>query len=234
MERFHQPHRFHTTEFPQLHNNLHPGMNDCAIRLAGHGDQAGAYHVCLKTGDFGKDGDPFYRDDPDALGRIFVGPYLAYEPDLSLVLEDAEGICGYALAALDSKAFYARYDSEWRPKLCARYPDPQGNPTQWSRLQTVYSWYHHPDYTTPEPYEAYPSHLHIDLLERAQGRGYGRRMIEKLLDMLSRRNSAGVHLAVSVANLPAHGFYRRLGFKELVQVGSGIDACIYMGKRLIP
>ena len=35
----------------------------------------------------------------DALGRLFVGPYLAFEPELSLVLEDARGICGYALGA---------------------------------------------------------------------------------------------------------------------------------------
>ena len=44
-------------------------MNDLVIRPARPGDQAGAYYVCLKTGDFGKDGEPFYREDPDALGR---------------------------------------------------------------------------------------------------------------------------------------------------------------------
>src|SRR5204863_27494 len=78
------------------------------------GDQPGAYYVCLKTGDHGKDGEAFYREDPDALGRIFVGPYLAYEPELSLILEDKEGICGYALGAFDSRAFYARYEAECR------------------------------------------------------------------------------------------------------------------------
>ena len=56
-------------------------MIDCTIRLARPGDEPGAYHVCLKTGDYGKDGEAFYSDDPDALGRVFVGPYLAYEPD---------------------------------------------------------------------------------------------------------------------------------------------------------
>jgi hypothetical protein len=38
--------------------------------------------VCLKTGDHGEDAEPLYREDPDALGRIFVGPYLAFEPEL--------------------------------------------------------------------------------------------------------------------------------------------------------
>ena len=33
-------------------------MNDCTIRLAQPGDKASAYHVCLKTGNFGRDGEP--------------------------------------------------------------------------------------------------------------------------------------------------------------------------------
>jgi ribosomal protein S18 acetylase RimI-like enzyme len=207
-------------------------MNDCVIRPARSGDQAGAYHVCLKTGNFGQDGEPFYREDPDALGRIFVGPYLAYEPELSLILEDKEGICGYALGAFDSRAFYARYESEWRPRLCARFPEPQGDPGRWTRVQQVHYSYHHPDYFCPGPYELYPSHLHIDLLVRAQGRGYGRRMLERVMDHLRRRGSPGTHLGVSVFNTGAIKFYEKLGFRELTRAGPPGDECIYMGRSL--
>jgi GNAT superfamily N-acetyltransferase len=207
-------------------------MTDSIIRLARPGDEPGAYCVCLKTGDHGQDGEPFYREDPDALGRIFVGPYLAFEPDLSLLLEDAQGICGYALGAFDSRAFYARYEAEWRPDLCARFPEPQGDPSRWRRVQQVYYWYHHPDYFCPEPYEAYPSHLHIDLLPRAQGRGHGRRMLARLMETLRRRGSPGAHLGLSPLNTRAFGFYHRLGFRELIRVGSEEDGTIYMGISL--
>lgn len=203
-------------------------MSDCVIRPAHPGDQPGAYYVCLKTGDHGKDGEAFYREDPAALGRIFVGPYLAFEPELSLILEDDQGVCGYAFGAFDSRAFFARYESEWRPKLSAHFPDPQGNRHQWTRLQEVYSWYHHPDYFCPEPYAAYPSHLHIDLLERARGRGYGRRMIEQVMEKLRQRGSPGAHLGVSALNQTAFKFYQHLGFRELVRH----DNVIYMGKSL--
>src|SRR5438874_2698502 len=169
-------------------------MSDCTIRPARPGDEPGAYHVCLKTGDNGNDGEPFYREDPDALGRIFVGPYLAFEPELSLLLEDEQGVCGYALGAFDSRAFFARYEAEWRSDLCARFPAPQGESGDWTRVQQVYSWYHTPDYFYPEPYQSYPSHLHIDLLARAQGRGYGRRMLEEVMERLRQRGSAGAHL----------------------------------------
>jgi ribosomal protein S18 acetylase RimI-like enzyme len=207
-------------------------MSTFSIRDARPDDRAAAYRICLKTGDHGRDGEPYYGDDPDALGRIFVGPYLAFEPELALVLEDEAGVCGYAFGAFDSRAFYARYESEWRPQLCAGHPMPQGDPGTWTRAQTVHSWYHHPDYFCPEPYDAYPSHLHIDLLERAQGRGFGRQMMDRVMDRLRRRGSPGVHLGVSVRNEPAIGFYRRLGFRVLVRVGTDTDGVLYMGKAL--
>ena len=207
-------------------------MNTFTLRPARPGDEPGAYYVCLKTGDHGRDGEPFYRDDPDALGRIFVGPYLAYEPELSLILEDERGICGYAFGALDSRAFYARYEAEWRPTLCARFPEPQGDPSRWTRVQQVHYGYHHPDYFCPEPYADYPSHMHIDLLERARGQGWGRRMMEQIMDKLRARGSPGAHLGVSVLNKPAVGFYQRLGFRELIRVGTQTEGCIYMGKKL--
>ena len=201
------------------------------IRPAHAADLAGAYRVCLHTGNHGADGEALYRGDPDALGRVYVGPYLAYETDLGLVLEDGEGICGYALGAFDSRAFYARYEAEWRPQLCAQFPAPQGDPRGWTPLQRVYKLYHQPDYFCPAPYDAYPSHVHIDLLPRVQGRGYGRLMMGQLLDMLKHRGSAGVHLGVSELNTRARGFYRHLGFHELTRTGRGDDACVYMGKR---
>jgi len=207
-------------------------MSDCRIRPGTPADERAAYYVCLKTGDNGADGEPFYREDPDALGRIYAGPYLAFEPELSLILEDDQGVCGYALGAFDSRAYYRRYESEWRPRLCAKFAAPAGDPAGWTRVQQAYHTYHNPDYFLPEPYDEFPSHLHIDLLPRAQGRGYGRRMIERNMETLRRRGSPGAHLGVSPVNLRAIGFYQRLGFHELTRVGSPTDGCVYMGIRL--
>lgn len=207
-------------------------MSDFTIRLYRPEDQPAAYHVCLKTGDHGADGEPFHREDPDALGRLFVGPYPAFEPTLAFVLTDSEGVCGYALGALDSRGFYERYEKEWRPDLCARFPAPAGDARQWTRVQEVYHWYHHPDYFCPEPYEAFPSHLHIDLLERAQGHGQGRRMMTQVMDTLREQGSPGVHLGLSVLNTRAFHFYQHLGFAELIRTGTETDGCIYMGKPL--
>lgn len=207
-------------------------MNEFLLRSPRPGDEPAACAVCLQTGDDGADGTAFYRDDPGALGRIFVEPYLRFESELAVLLEDREGVCGYALGAFDSRTFYARYEAEWRPILVARFAAPAGDPAGWTRVQHVHHLYHHPDYFCPEPYAEYPSHLHIDLLPRAQGRGFGRRMLELVIERLRRRGSPGAHLGVGAANGRALGFYRRLGFQELTRVGTPTDGCVYLGRRL--
>ena len=96
------------------------------IRKYVSGDEQPAYDICLKTGDHGKDGEPFYREDPDALGRIYVGPYLKFSPEFALMLEDDLGVCGYALAVYDSREFFDRYEREWRPDLVRQLIDDYG------------------------------------------------------------------------------------------------------------
>ena len=61
----------------------------------------------------------------------------------------------------------------------------------------------------------FPSHLHIDILEPFQGRGYGKQMINHLLEELKISGSPGVHLHVSSKNLRARAFYKKLGFDEI-------------------
>jgi ribosomal protein S18 acetylase RimI-like enzyme len=195
------------------------------------GDEAGAYYVCLKTGNNGDDGEAFYRDDPNALGRIYVGPYLKFEPRFALILEDNEGICGYALAALDSRDFYRRYEQEWLPQVQAEFPAPGGDPASWNRVQAIHYQYHHPESFCPEPYDAYPAHLHIDLVARAHRQGYGRQMMLEVMNRLHKQGAPGVHLGMAGNNDRAYRFYTTLGFHELCRRGEGDDETLYMGKR---
>lgn len=197
------------------------------IRLCEPRDRAAVYDVCLKTGDNGNDSTHLY-DDPEALGHIYVGPYMRLEPELAFVAEDADGVCGYVLGALDSKRFYNRYANEWLPDLRWQRPEPTGDPKTWSPTQKVYYQYHHPDVFCPEPYDDYPSHLHIDLLPRVQSRGLGKRMMDRLLAGLIAKGSPGVHLGMWISNSRAERFYKKLGFQELARVGDSL----YLGRKL--
>lgn len=196
-------------------------------------DAAALYRICLLTGDSGEDASALYRD-PELLGHLYVGPYAALEPEHAFVLEDARGVSGYVVGALDTVAFNARVRHAWLPPLQARYPDPAGEPDGWSPDDRLMHLLHDPDEafplrTAPE-LDGYPSHLHIDLLPRAQGRGLGQRLMETLLAALRTGGSPGVHLGVGRDNHRATGFYRHLGFTCLTETHG--RRVLWMGKRL--
>ncbi|HWA31806.1 MAG TPA: hypothetical protein VG867_11955, partial [Rhizomicrobium sp.] len=146
-------------------------------------DRDSLYDICLKTGDAGQDATALYRD-PELLGHLYAGPYAALEPESGFVLEDGAGIGGYIVGARDTHAFETRLKAEWWPALCRRYPDP-------SLLQQpdrhLAEEIHKPLRTPRMICEPYPSHLHINLLPRFQGSGWGKRMIDRWLAEMRRR-----------------------------------------------
>ncbi len=208
-------------------------MNDSgfSIRPYRSDDLDALYDICLKTGDSGEDATRLY-DDPKLLGHLYAAPYATLEPDLTFVLEDSAGVCGYILGAFDSKVFDERLGREWFPALREQYPKPGGNPKNWTRGERMMNEFYEYDPDDDKLLTDYPSHLHIDLLPRAQGQGYGRRMLEQVMDTLRWRGSPGAHLGVSALNPRARDFYAGLGFRELIRVGSGDDEVVYMGIKL--
>jgi GNAT superfamily N-acetyltransferase len=190
------------------------------IRPYRPGDLDALYRICLLTGDAGKDATSLYQD-PRLLGHIFAAPYGLFEPSLAFVVEDVAGVGGYIVGALDSQAFEQELDRKWWPELRNRYRDPSpGVPeNQWTRDQFMAHVIHHPFRTSDELAERYPSELHINLVPRLQGSGYGRELTSTLIAALRDRGSRGIHLYVMMENLPAVRFYRHLGFTELPATG---------------
>jgi ribosomal protein S18 acetylase RimI-like enzyme len=175
-------------------------------------DLADLYRVCLLTGDAGADASALYAD-PNLLGDVYAAPYAVLAPECAFVAEDAEGVGGYILGALDTAAFEQRLEAEWRPKVRARAPAPTGDPASWSADQQLAWLIHNPRPTPPRITGPYPSHLHIDLLPRLQGRGLGKAMMDAWLERTREMGSPGVHLGVAAANHRAIRFYRTYGFK---------------------
>jgi ribosomal protein S18 acetylase RimI-like enzyme len=190
------------------------------------GDRPALYRVCLQTSDSGRDGTGKYRD-PLLVGEVFVGPYLALQPDLAFVVDDGAGAEGYVLGALDTVAFRRDCELQWWPALRARYQGvraPEGYSDGW-----LLDWVRRPP-KPPAAVTEFPSHLHIDMLPRWQGGGWGRRLIDTLCAALAAAGSPGVHLEVGRNNAGAIGFYRHIGFAELSE-GRG---ALVMGRRLKP
>lgn len=172
------------------------------------------YRICLQTADNGQDGTSLFRD-PRLPGDVYLAPYVAFEPSLAFVAQDAEGVAGYIVAALDSRAFEQRLEDDWWPALRARHPEPSPETAlpihERNALQNIY----HPWDTADELASRFPSHMHIDLLPRIQARGIGRKLIDTLVASLRDQGSPGLHLIVADGNPKAAGFYRHVGFAEI-------------------
>ncbi len=166
--------------------------------------------------------------DPDLLGHVYVGPYLARGIGTQLVLVDEAGSAGYLLSTDDTGDHEAWAEANWWPQLRARYPLVEGRPVDGTFDAELIGLIHRPSLAPPEILDDYPAHLHIDLQDRARGTGFGRLLIERLLLELRERGVAGVHLEVGDDNERAMGFYAHLGFVELQRRPGGV----LMGLRL--
>ena len=183
------------------------------------------YRICLQTGDNGQDATSHFHD-PKLLGHFFAAPYGLFEPSLAFVAEDSEGVGGYILGALDTRAFEEQLESKWWPRLRTCYPDPSASlaPEQWTPDQHVAYMIHHRWRIPDELAARYPSHLHIDLLPRLQASGCGRQLTDTLTTALRSQGSGGVHLHVPHGNRRAAGFYRHVGFTELHATDADLPA----------
>lgn len=182
-----------------------------AIRPYAPGDFAAVSDICLRTGELGRDASGLYTSD-ELLPDIFARPYVLLEPELCFVLESEQRVCGYILGVADTARFVQRYRAEWLPELQRKYVhvDPPRN-----RDERIRHLGFVPELMLIPELERYPAHLHIDLLPEYQRRGFGRRLMQRLLRALHERGVPGLHLSLAAANTAARAFYDRIGFREL-------------------
>ena len=188
-------------------------MTEVKLRPFEPTDTDACYEICLLTADNGGDASPLHSDER-IVGEVWVGPYLVRHPECAVVLEDDEGVGGYIVGAPDTAAYDDWVDSEWFVPLRERYPlgmFPDGTADT-----ACVNLIHTPPRMPPEVIEAYPAHLHIDLLPRLQGRGFGRAMMAALFDRVRAAGAPAIHLGCSPENTNAIAFYQHLGFEDLM------------------
>lgn len=174
-------------------------------------ERARLYDVCVRTGAAGGDATNLYAN-PMLLPEVYLGAYLALEPELAFVLADNDDrAVGYVVGAADTREFAARCEREWWPALRERFPLGSAEPG--SSDAKLVALIHAPA-SMPEPVlDRFPAHLHVDLLPEGQGGGNGRRLLETLFDALRARGVTGLHLGLDTSNTHAVGFYEHLGFR---------------------
>ncbi|MDX3377899.1 GNAT family N-acetyltransferase [Streptomyces sp. ME02-6991-2A] len=190
-------------------------------------DRDALFDICVRTGHEGGDSRHLYPD-PDLLPNIFAAPYVVLEPNLAFVVEDGGRAVGYILGTADTASFVARYRTEWLPRLADRYPAPVQPQSPSTPAEMMTGLLHDPERMVLPELDAYPAHLHIDLLPSHQRYGYGRRLMETFLGALHARGVPAVHLSMLTANTPARAFYDRVGFHEIAVPDPG--PVTYLGR----
>lgn len=202
-------------------------MTHAILRPYRPDDRDALFDICVRTGHEGGDSRHLYPD-PDLLPNIFAAPYVVLEPGLAFVVEDGGRAVGYIVGTADTASFVARYRTEWLPRLTSRYPAPVQPHSPSTPADTMTGLMHDPERMVLPELDAYPAHLHIDLLPSHQRYGYGRRLMETFLGALHRQDVPAVHLSMVTGNTAARAFYDRVGFHEIAVPDPG--PVTYLGR----
>lgn len=201
-----------------------------AIRTFRSGDLDALYLISLATGHEGGNASHLYSD-PKLIGHIYSAPYALLEPRLALVVEDDEGIAGFAVGTPDTRKWQERLESEWWPKLRRQYADPASRPaSEWSADQRRAYAIHHPQRAPQQVVELYPAHLHLNLLDRIQGRGAGKILFSEWMALASQQGVGATHVGINSANTRAVRFWSKRGFDRVKLADDGASRTIWMGR----
>lgn len=169
------------------------------------------YRICLETGDSGADATKLHTD-PQLVGHIYSAPYGVLEPGNVFVAEDDEGVAGYVVGTYDTPAFAARLESEWWPKLREQYANAQGlTPADLERVRAI----EQPEQPPQALVQAYPAHIHMNLLPRLRGQRVGSRLLQLWIEQARQAGVTGIHLGASASNSGGIAFWTRSGFAPM-------------------
>lgn len=192
------------------------------IRPVTKADEAALSQICLETSEAGKSGRHVHNY-PSLPGEVYALPYVnvldcvwgfvLVEKPLEASLPSDESIVGYILGALDSRAFESATARTWWPSLKIKYAEgslttPQPTETDERYIRSIMDF--------PPASEAQitfsPAHLHVDIMESHQRKGWGKRLIGTAIRHLKNKGLQAVWLGMDPQNKAATLFYERLGF----------------------
>jgi ribosomal protein S18 acetylase RimI-like enzyme len=196
------------------------------IRSYQPSDLESVYKICLLTGNSGKDATDIYKD-PKLLGHFYAAPYAVLEPELTFIVTLNGQPSGYILGTKNSEGFRKRSESEWFPNLREQYPLPKEDDISADAniIRLI-----HKGYILKKELADYSAHLHIDLLPNIQGKGLGKKVMLTFIDKLRELKVSSLHLEVGKKNLGAIDFYKKMGFREIIEYEHSIAFGINLNK----
>lgn len=175
---------------------------------------------------------PFSGEEPDLIGDRLVGGFLNLSPDYGFVLEDEEGICGYALGTVDVKPFVKKCKMSWIPSMQEKYnkPDCQKDLSDAEKMMLSF---HEEEEGLPESFLSnFPSLIKMDIHAKVIDPSVAKSMMGCLLSCLKANGSIGAFCEVRQADKRMIDFYSKLGCFEVAKMEGFPKDDIIMGRSL--
>ncbi|XP_052771499.1 protein O-GlcNAcase-like [Mya arenaria] len=194
-------------------------------------DEAELYNICLKTCDDGADGTEVFPEHPNVIGDKLIGGMLTLNPEQCFVVEDEEGLMGYAVAALDAKTLKQREAVAWIPALREKYVKPASLPELTPAEELIQNFHNEPAPVPESVTSSFPSVIRLDVLSnRMEDCAVTKRLLASCLSGLRAQGSTGVYVELSVGDKCMLEHYRLMGFTPVNS--SEQDDVVYLGRFL--
>uniref|UniRef100_A0A8C9SE58 Protein O-GlcNAcase n=1 Tax=Scleropages formosus TaxID=113540 RepID=A0A8C9SE58_SCLFO len=196
-------------------------------------DEPEVYRICREMYKEGVDGGPF-PEQPDLIGDRFVGGLLNLSPDYGFVLEDEEGICGYALGTADVKPFAKKCRMSWIPSMQEKYSKPDSE-KDLSEAEKMMLSFHEEEYEDglPETFLSnFPSLIKVQIHTKVTDPSVAKSMMGCLLSSLKANGSHGAFCEVRQTDRRMLDFYSKLGCFEVAKMEGFPKDVIIMGRSL--
>ncbi|XP_043268818.1 protein O-GlcNAcase isoform X2 [Venturia canescens] len=179
------------------------------IRPYSPSDEDAVYAVCNRiTGVTGT----------SAVADRLVGGYLTLSPELCMVVEDEDGIVGYAVAALNIKSYNQKMAVSWIPELQLKYPLEEITNDVSPNVQEAIRYFHSFTVDVSEQLcRQHASQIYCSVLPTVTDQSVPKRLITCILAALRANGSFGVHTTMSSMDKENHEFYAKLGFIDFNQ-----------------
>ncbi|KAM9286535.1 LOW QUALITY PROTEIN: protein O-GlcNAcase-like [Cariama cristata] len=182
-------------------------------------DKGELYRMCRESLDCDPKVAEVLAAHPDLLGDRLLGSFLSLSPEYTFVLEDEDGLCGYAAGALCAEGFLQQRDSSWLPATRHKYPQDLGADAPalgQDALEEALLFFHAEPPTVPLPVlRRFPSLVQLGTAPRVLDVGASRSLAVCLLSALRANGSRGVFCQVSTGDRQQLSFYSKLGFVAL-------------------
>lgn len=183
-----------------------------AVRPYLPSDRDAVRHICYQTGFMGEPVDWYWRD-VESYADMWSAYYTDQEPEsLFVAVDDTDGVIGYVAGCVDTSVTPTPMKA-LAPHLFKRLVLYRPGTAGFFRRGMIDNLRDRNGQAGELRDPRWPSHLHINLLPEARGRGAGAALMQAELAHLRRAGSPGCHLSTLHENSAAIAFFRAFGFE---------------------